>query len=222
MEVLHTLIERIVLTPDETSPNRLAIELYGDLATIMNLASSTGPTRVDELVTSRLLDWFEHNVIGTVPLRYPGALRRVYPGFLQIAGFMSMNLDRHVNAYVKLFDNLIQGDSESAAATRAFYDEYLTVMDLPAEFYLQTVHEVFQEHSLPRGQLKTQGCPIDPSAIQRTALLTIEGENDDICGVGQTEAAHERVPMLAGRQASPSCAARCRPLRSVQWTPLDG
>jgi poly(3-hydroxybutyrate) depolymerase len=148
------------------------------------------PTRVNELATSRPLNWFERNVIGTVPLRYPGALRRVYPGFLQIAGFMSMNHARHVNAHVELFNNLIQGDRESAQATRAFYDEYLTVMDLPAEFYLQTVREVFQEHSLPRGQLKIQGYPIDPSAILRTALLTIEGEDDDICGIGQTEAAH--------------------------------
>jgi poly(3-hydroxybutyrate) depolymerase len=126
------------------------------------------PTRVNELATSRPLDWFEQNVIGTVPLRYPGALRRVYPGFLQIAGFMSMNLDRHVDAHAKMFDNLTQGDNESAQATRAFYDEYLAVMDLPAEFYLQTVRDVFQEHSLPTGKLKVQGCPIDPSAIRQT------------------------------------------------------
>ena len=149
------------------------------------------PTRVNELATSQPLDWFESNVIGTVPLRHTGALRRVYPGFLQIAGFMSMNLDRHVNAHAKMFDNLIQGDDENVEATRAFYDEYLTVMDLPAEFYLQTVREVFQEHSLPRGQLKIQGCPIDPSAIRQTALLTIEGERDDVTGLGQTAAAHE-------------------------------
>jgi poly(3-hydroxybutyrate) depolymerase len=130
-------------------------------------------------------------VIGTVPLRHPGALRRVYPGFLQIAGFMSMNLDRHVNAHAKMFSDLTFGDGESAHAAQAFYDEYLTVMDLPAEFYLQTVQEVFQEHSLPTGKLKVQGCIIDPSTIRRTALLTIEGEKDDITGVGQTAAAHE-------------------------------
>ncbi len=165
------------------------------------------PTRVNELATSRPLDWFEQNVIGTVPLRYSGALRRVYPGFLQIAGFMSMNLDRHVNAHAKMFDNLTQGDDESAQATRAFYDEYLSVMDLPAEFYLQTVREIFQEHSLPKGQLQAQGRVIDLSAIERTALLTIEGENDDICGVGQTDAAHalcSRLPAAKhGRHVQP-------------------
>ena len=149
------------------------------------------PTRVNEFAKSRPLDWFVSNVIGTVPLRHPGALRRVYPGFLQIAGFMSMNLDRHVNAHAKIFSDLTWGDGESAHATQAFYEEYLTVMDLPAEFYLQTVRDVFQEHSFPTGKLKVMGCRVDPATIERTALLTIEGEKDDITGIGQTEAAHE-------------------------------
>jgi len=158
------------------------------------------PTRVNELATSRPLQWFENNVIDRVPLRYSGAFRRVYPGFLQLAGFMTMNLDRHVNAHVDLFHHLVEGDGESAEATRKFYDEYTAVMDLPAEFYLQTIREVFQEHALPMGRLKIDSCRIDPSAIERTALLTIEGENDDICGVGQTAAAHALCSgLLAGK-----------------------
>jgi poly(3-hydroxybutyrate) depolymerase len=124
-------------------------------------------------------------------MRYPRAFRRVYPGFLQLAGFMTMNLDRHVNAHVDLFHHLVKGDGESAEATRRFYDEYTAVMDLPAEFYLQTIREVFQEHSLPLGRLVSRGRKVEPKAIERTALLTIEGENDDICAVGQTSAAHE-------------------------------
>ncbi|HTQ70900.1 MAG TPA: polyhydroxyalkanoate depolymerase [Acidocella sp.] len=148
------------------------------------------PTEVNKLATSRPLEWFERNVIDMMPPSHPGAFRRVYPGFLQITGFMLMNLDRHVNAQAKQFASLIQGDDESAEATQAFYDEYLTVMDLPADFYLETVREVFQDHSLAKGQLRVQGRLVDPSAIRQTALLTIEGEGDDICGVGQTQAAH--------------------------------
>ncbi|MGB8840581.1 MAG: polyhydroxyalkanoate depolymerase [Aliidongia sp.] len=155
------------------------------------------PTQVNQLATTRPHEWFEHNVIGTVPMRYPGAFRRVYPGFLQLAGFMTMNLDRHVNAHVDLFHNLVKGDGESAEATRKFYDEYMAVMDLPAEFYLETIREVFQEHSLPLGRLRSRGRLIEPAAIERTALLTIEGENDDICAVGQTSAAHELLSGLS-------------------------
>jgi poly(3-hydroxybutyrate) depolymerase len=154
------------------------------------------PTQVNELATTRPLEWFERNVIGTVPLRYPGAFRRVYPGFLQLAGFMTMNLDRHVTAHVDLFHHLVKGDGESAEATRKFYDEYMSVMDLPAEFYLQTIREVFQEHALPLGKFRSRGRPVDPAAIERTALLTVEGENDDICAVGQTFAAHALVTGL--------------------------
>ncbi|MEA2757342.1 MAG: poly(3-hydroxybutyrate) depolymerase [Aliidongia sp.] len=148
------------------------------------------PTQVNLLATTRPHEWFERNVIGTVPMRYPGAFRSVYPGFLQLAGFMTMNLDRHVNAHVDLFHHLVKGDGESAEATRKFYDEYMAVMDLPAEFYLQTIREVFQDHALPLGTLHHRGRLVEPTAIENTALLTIEGENDDICAVGQTSAAH--------------------------------
>jgi polyhydroxyalkanoate depolymerase len=149
------------------------------------------PTEVNKLATRRSIEWFERNLIGLVPLRYPGALRRVYPGFLQLAAFMSMNLDRHVKAQIDLFCHLANGDDEQAAAIRAFYDEYCAVMDLPAEFYLQTVRTVFQEHALPLGKFEWHGRRIDPRAIKRTALLTVEGERDDICAVGQTLAAQE-------------------------------
>jgi polyhydroxyalkanoate depolymerase len=147
------------------------------------------PTVVNQLATSRPLSWFERNVIATVPARYSGAFRRVYPGFLQLAGFMTMNLDRHVMAHIDLFKHLVRGDGESAEATRKFYDEYMSVMDLPADFYLQTVARVFQEHGLPLGTFTSRDRPVEPKAITKTALLCVEGENDDICAVGQTAAA---------------------------------
>jgi poly(3-hydroxybutyrate) depolymerase len=147
------------------------------------------PTVVNQLATSRPLSWFERNVIATVPARYSGAFRRVYPGFLQLAGFMTMNLDRHVTAHMDLFKHLVRGDGESAEATRSFYDEYMSVMDLPADFYLQTVEHVFQQHALPLGRFMSRGRRVEPRAVTRTALLCVEGENDDICAVGQTAAA---------------------------------
>jgi poly(3-hydroxybutyrate) depolymerase len=160
------------------------------------------PTVVNQLATTRPLSWFEKNVIAAVPPRYPGAFRRVYPGFLQLAGFMTMNLDRHVTAHVDLFRHLIEGDGESASATKKFYDEYMSVMDLPADFYLQTVKRVFQDHALPMGRFETRGQKVEPQAISRTALLTIEGEHDDICAVGQTGAAHELLSGLgSGKKA---------------------
>jgi poly(3-hydroxybutyrate) depolymerase len=160
------------------------------------------PTAVNQLATTRPLSWFEKNVIAAVPPRYPGAFRRVYPGFLQLAGFMTMNLDRHVTAHVDLFRHLIEGDGESASATKKFYDEYMSVMDLPADFYLQTVKRVFQDHALPMGRFETRGRKVEPQAISRTALLTIEGEHDDICAVGQTGAAHELLRGLgSGKKA---------------------
>jgi polyhydroxyalkanoate depolymerase len=154
------------------------------------------PTEVNRLATSRPIDWFERNLIGIVPLHYAGALRRVYPGFVQLAAFMSMNLDRHVKAQIDLFCHLANGDDEKAAAIRVFYDEYCAVMDLPAEFYLQTVRTVFQEHALPLGKFEWRGRRVDPSAIRRTALFTVEGERDDICAVGQTLAAQELCSSL--------------------------
>jgi poly(3-hydroxybutyrate) depolymerase len=154
------------------------------------------PTTPNRLATSRPLSWFERNVIATVPPRYEGAFRRVYPGFLQLAGFMTMNLDRHITAHVDMFKHLVRGDGDSAEATRTFYDEFMSVMDLPADFYLQTIKRVFQDQSLPLGLFESRGRKVEPAAIARTALLTIEGENDDICGVGQTGAAHELCSTL--------------------------
>lgn len=148
------------------------------------------PTAVNDLAQSRGIDWFRRNVITKVPFPHPGALRDVYPGFLQLHGFVSMNLDRHIEAHRNLFHNLVQGDGDSAQKHREFYDEYLAVMDLAAEYYLQTVDTVFIRHALPKGEMTHRGNPIDPSLIRRVALMTIEGEHDDISGVGQTEAAH--------------------------------
>jgi poly(3-hydroxybutyrate) depolymerase len=147
------------------------------------------PTAVNTLATARPLGWFESNVIATVPLYYPGAGRRVYPGFLQLAGFMSMNLGGHLVSHWEMFRHLVDGDEESADATKAFYDEYRSVCDMTAEFYLQTVDAVFKRHLLPRGKLTHRGRRVDPAAIRDTALLAIEGERDDISGLGQTKAA---------------------------------
>jgi poly(3-hydroxybutyrate) depolymerase len=154
------------------------------------------PTEVNRFAQAHSLDWFERMVITMVPGRYPGAFRRVYPGFLQLAGFLSMNLERHVSAHWSMFQNLVKGDGESAAATRAFYKEYTAVMDLPADFYLETIERVFHEHQLPRGRLDVHGERVEPAAIERTALMTVEGERDDICGVGQTVAAHDLCPRI--------------------------
>ena len=158
------------------------------------------PTVVNKLATSRPLSWFERNVIATVPARYPGQFRRVYPGFLQLAGFMTMNLDRHVTAHVDLFKHLVRGDGESAEATKRFYNEYMSVMDLPADFYLQTVSRVFQQHALPLGRFASRGRKVEPRAVARTALLCVEGEHDDICAVGQTGAALDLCSALSSRR----------------------
>jgi polyhydroxyalkanoate depolymerase len=148
-------------------------------------------TRVNELAKTRSIEWFERNLIASVPLRHPGAFRRVYPGFVQLAAFMSMNIDRHVKAHRELYENLANGEAEKAAIIKAFYDEYFAVLDLTAEFYLETVRLIFQEHALPRGRLDYRGRRVDPAAIRRTMLFTVEGERDDICAVGQTVAAHD-------------------------------
>ena len=147
------------------------------------------PTAVSRFAEAHTLAWLERHVIDTVPMRYPGAFRRVYPGFLQLAGFMSMNLNRHVNAHVELFRHLVEGDGASAEATRRFYDEYTSVMDLPADFYLDTIERVFHRRDLARSAFVSRGRPVDPGAIAETSVLMIEGENDDICAVGQTSAA---------------------------------
>jgi poly(3-hydroxybutyrate) depolymerase len=151
---------------------------------------AANPTEVNRFAEAHSLEWFERTVITTVPGRYPGAFRRVYPGFLQLAGFLSMNLERHVSAHWSMFENLVSGDGESAAATRAFYKEYSSVMDLPADFYLHTIKRVFHDHDLSRGRFRVRGEPVEPAAIEHTALMTVEGERDDVCGPGQTVAAH--------------------------------
>lgn len=147
------------------------------------------PTAVNTLATERPHSWFEQNVIATVPVTYPGAGRKVYPGFLQLAGFMSMNLGSHLMSHWEMFKHLVQGDDEEAEATMRFYDEYRSVCDMTAEFYLQTIDVVFQNHSLPKGELMHRGRLVDPSKITDTAILAIEGERDDISGLGQTKAA---------------------------------
>jgi polyhydroxyalkanoate depolymerase len=154
------------------------------------------PTAVNVLATSKPIEWFEDNLIGIVPARYPGALRRVYPGFLQLTAFMNMNLERHIEAFQGFYQNLLDGADEKVAATRKFYEEYFAVADLPAEFYLETVRLVFQEYALPLGRLTWRGRTVDPRAIRRTALLTVEGEKDDICAIGQTLAAQDLCSSL--------------------------
>jgi polyhydroxyalkanoate depolymerase len=149
------------------------------------------PTRVNELATSQPLAWFEENLISAVPARYDGAGRHVYPGFIQLCAFMTMNLPRHLRAQLDLFGHIVKGEDAEADANRKFYDEYFSVADLPAEFYLETVRKVFQEHHLPRGIFEYRGRIVDPGAIRNTALLTVEGEKDDICALGQTLAAHD-------------------------------
>ena len=147
------------------------------------------PTAVNTLATQRPFSWFEQNAIATVPMIYPGAGRKVYPGFLQLAGFMTMNLGSHLVSHWEMFKHLVQGDEEGAAQTQDFYDEYRSVCDMTAEFYLQTVDAVFQRHLLPKGELMHRGRRVEPAAIRDTALLAIEGERDDISGIGQTKAA---------------------------------
>ncbi|WP_416047000.1 polyhydroxyalkanoate depolymerase [Cupriavidus basilensis] len=149
------------------------------------------PTRINELAVRTPLPWFETNLIDTVPARFEGAMRRVYPGFVQVCAFLSMNLDRHIASLIQAYQYKLDGETAKAEAIRAFYTDYFSTMDLPAEFYLDTVSRVFQQHALPRGRLMVAGRRVDLRAIQQTALLTVEGENDDICAVGQTEAAQE-------------------------------
>ena len=156
--------------------------------------TSVNPTEINKLANKYPLEWFEKNMISTVPARYPGAGRRVYPGFVQISAFMSMNLPRHWRAHMDLYGHLLRGDDKKAGANKKFYDEYLAVSDLSADFFLETVQKVFQEYHLPRGLFQYRGNPVSPAAIRKTALLTVEGEKDDICSVGQTVAAHDLTP----------------------------
>ena len=154
------------------------------------------PTVPNKLAESRSIEWFEHSVVHRVPPPYPGFYRRVYPGFLQLTGFMTMNLDRHVGAHLRLYQHLVRGDGDSAEAHRTFYNEYRSVMDLPAEYYLQTVKTVFQDKALALGTMLHRDRAVEPAAIGRTGLLTVGGENDDISGVGQTRRAHDLCSTL--------------------------
>jgi poly(3-hydroxybutyrate) depolymerase len=154
------------------------------------------PTGVDDIAMARPLGWFRSHVIATVPINYPGAGRKVYPGFMQLAGFISMNLETHMMSHYEMFKHLTLGDTEGAAATKAFYDEYLSVSDMTAEFYLETIEQVFQKQALAKGEFVHRGKRVDPAAIRDTALLAIEGERDDISGIGQTRAALELATHL--------------------------
>ena len=149
------------------------------------------PTGVNQLATSKPIEWFEQNLISHVPMPHAGHMRRVYPGFIQLSAFMSMNMERHKQQFRNLYQHLVDGDEDKANPIRLFYDEYLAVNDLPAEFYLETVEKVFQTYDLAAGTLTWRGRTVNPAAIRRTWLLTVEGERDDICAVGQTVAAQD-------------------------------
>jgi poly(3-hydroxybutyrate) depolymerase len=174
---------------DPALPSSMTL-MGGPIDTRMN------PTAVNKMAEEHPLKWFQDNVVMNVPWPHPGFMRRVYPGFLQLSGFMSMNLDRHVSAHKEFFQHLVKNDGEPAEKHREFYDEYLAVMDLTEEFYLQTVDTVFIKHSLPKGEMMHRSVPVDTHAIRNVALLTIEGENDDISGAGQTEAAQTICPNI--------------------------
>jgi len=155
------------------------------------------PTAVNQLAEKRGVEWFRANCLQYAPFPYPGWGRSVYPGYLQLSGFMAMNFDRHLSAHLEMFNHLVRGDGDPAEKHREFYDEYMAVMDLTAEYYMQTIETVFVRHELPKGEMKHRGVKVDPGAIRRCALMTIEGEKDDISGVGQTQAAHDlcvRIP----------------------------
>ena len=154
------------------------------------------PTTVNMLATNKPIAWFEKKLIATVPIRYAGAMRRVYPGFVQLSAFLNMNLDRHIASFRRFFEDVVDNDTEKAEVTRSFYREYFAVSDLPAEFYLETVKQIFQDCALAKGELTWREQRVDPGAIRRTALLTIEGERDDICSLGQTLAAHDLCTRL--------------------------
>src|SRR5919112_6086317 len=154
------------------------------------------PTAVNQVAEERGVDWFRRNCIVKVPASYPGFWRDVYPGFLQLSGFMAMNMDRHLTAHYDMFKHLVRGDGDSAEKHREFYDEYLAVMDLTAEFYMQTVESVFVKHELPKGEMMHRDKPVDLLAIRRCAIMAVEGEKDDISGVGQTLAALQLTPNL--------------------------
>lgn len=166
------------------------------------LDTRINPTKVNELATSKPIEWFKKNLIGSVPLQFAGSGRMVYPGFLQLMAFLNMNLERHQKSFKDLLDYRIKGEDERADLIRDFYKEYFAIMDLSADFYLQTVENVFQKHELPKGEMKFKGRLINPSSIRKTFLLTVEGERDDICGIGQTLAAQDMCSRIPGYMKS--------------------
>jgi len=182
----HALAAVAIMAEDDNPATPLTMTLMaGPVDTRIN------PTKVNALAKTHPIDWFERELIDTVPARHAGAGRRVYPGFTQLTAFLLMNLSRHMDAHIDLYSHLAAGREVEAGTAKTFYDEYFAVLDLTAEFYLETVSRVFQDHLLPRGELLWRGRKVDPGAIRRTALFTVEGERDDICSVGQTVAAHD-------------------------------
>jgi len=208
IEVIHELGEgvHVMAVCQPTVPVLAAVSLMHQRSDNLVPASMTlmggpidtrrNPTAVNELATERGTDWFKRNVLVRVPFPNTGCMRRVYPGFLQLTGFMTMNLDRHLDAHRDLFWHLVEGDEDSAEKQEDFYDEYMSVMDLTAEFYVQTVDRVFVKQALPKGEFMYRDTLIEPASISQTALLTVEGEKDDISGVGQSEAAHRLCTSL--------------------------
>ncbi len=181
---LLVAVSAMAMDGNKSTPRSMTL-MAGPVDTRVN------PTKVDELATSYPISWFKENLISAVPARYEGAGRHVYPGFIQLSAFLAMNLPRHLRAHLDLFGHIVKDEDDKAEANRKFYDEYFSVADLPAEFYLETVRKVFQEYHLPRGVFEYHGRIVDPGAIRGTALLTVEGERDDICSLGQTLAAHD-------------------------------
>jgi len=180
------------LMAEDGDPSRPASTIYMGSPIDARLA----PTSTNDLAAAKPFSWFRNNMIYTVPPPYPGAMRRVYPGFVQLFSFMSMNEARHREAHYRYFQQLVRGDGEGADRHHEFYDEYLSVLDLTEEFYLQTIDIVFQRHLLATGELEHRGRPVRPELIEDIALMTVEGEKDDISGVGQTQAAHGLLPRL--------------------------
>ena len=183
---VQALAATAIMSEDKNPATPLSMTLMGG-----PIDTRVNPTKVNELATTHSLEWFETNVISAPPLQYAGAGRRVYPGFVQLNAFMSMNMERHKQQHRKLYDHLARGEMAEAKVIKDFYDEYFAVLDLCAEFYLETMEIVFQEARLAKGELTYRGRPVDPSKIKRTALLTVEGERDDVCALGQTQAAHD-------------------------------
>ena len=188
---VHTLVAVAVMAEDKNPAQPATMTLMGG-----PVDTRAAPTAVNELALSKPLSWFKDKLISSVPFQHEGRGRKVYPGFLQLTAFMSMNMQRHVNQHRRMYELLAEGRDTEAAVIRSFYDEYFAVLDLTAEFYIETIDRVFQRALLPSGKLEYRGRPVRPGAIHRTALLTVEGERDDICAVGQTAAAHDLCSSL--------------------------